>query len=138
MAVILYLIQKRSLITNFFVNIGNTLKIDKDKQFPVEANYVFDPNLKAIKKYSTHQSVLSIKQKMNNNVFSFRKVTYEEILNEINSLDTSESAQSEDIPLKIIKDNADIFANFILQNFNKCIIDGKFHDQLKKADVSPL
>ena len=75
---------------------------------------------------------------MNNNVFSFRKVTYEEILNEINSLDTSKSTQSEDIPFKIIKDNADIFANFILQNFDKCIIDGKFADQLKKADVSPV
>ena len=37
--------------------------------------------------------------------------------------------QSEDIPFKIIKDNADIFANFILQNFNKCIKDGKFSDQ---------
>ena len=75
---------------------------------------------------------------MNNNVFSFRKVTYEEILIEINSLDTSKSTQSEDIPFKIIKDNADIFANFILQNFNKCIIDGKFPDQLKKANVSPV
>ena len=53
-------------------------------------------------------------------------------------MDTSKSTQSEDIPFKIIKDNADIFVNFILQNFNKCIIDGKFHDQLKKADVSPV
>ena len=53
-------------------------------------------------------------------------------------MDTSKSTQSEDIPFKIIKDNADIFANFILQNFNKCIIDGKFPDQLKKADVSPV
>ena len=77
---------------------------------------------------------------MNNNVFSFRKVTYEEILNEINSLDTSKSTQSGDIPFKIIKDYdyADILANFILQSFNKCIIDGKFPDQLKKADFSPV
>ena len=122
----------------FFVNIGKTLKIDKDKQFLVETKDVFDPVLKAIKKYSAHPSILRIKDKMNNNVFSFRKVTYEEILIEINSLDTSKSTQSEDIPFKIIKDNADIFANFILQNFNKCIIDGKFPDQLKKADVSPI
>ena len=122
----------------FFVNIGNTLKIDKDKQFLVETNDVFDPVLKAIKKYSAHPSVLSIKEKMNNNVFSFREVTYEEILNEINSLDTSKSTQSEDIPFKIINDNADIFANFILQSFNKYIIDGKFPDQLKIADVSPI
>ena len=37
---------------------------------------------------------------MNNNVFPFRKVTYKEILNEIKSLDTSKSTQSEDIPLR--------------------------------------
>ena len=117
---------------------GKTLKIDKDKQFLVQTNDIFDPVLKAIKKYSAHPRILRIKKKMNNNMFSFRKVIYEEILNEVNSLDTSKSTQSEDISFKIIKDNADIFANFILQNFNKCIIDGKFHDQLKKADVSPL
>ena len=119
------------------MNIGNTLKIDKDKRFLVETNCVFGPVLKTINKYGAHPSILSIKEKMNNNVFSFRNVTYEEILNEINSLDTSKSAQSEDFPFKIIKDNVDIFANFILQSFNKCIIDGKFPDQFKNADVSP-
>ena len=108
----------------FFVNIAKALKVDKDKQFLVETKDVFDPVLKAIKKYSAHPSILRIKDKMNNSVFSFRKVSYEEILIEINSLDTSKSPQSEDIPFKIIKDNADIFANLILQNFNKCIIDG--------------
>ena len=70
------------------MNIGNTLKFDKDKQFLVETNNVFDPVLKTIKKYSAHPSILRIKEKMNNNVFSSRKVTYEEILNVINSLDT--------------------------------------------------
>ena len=117
------------------MNIGNTLKIDKDKQFLVETNDVFEPVFKAVKKCSAHPSILSIKEKMNNNVFSFRKVTYEEILNEINSLDTSKSTQSEDIPFKIIKNNADIFANFILQSFNKCIIEGKFPDRLKKQTL---
>ena len=88
------------------------MKIDKDKQFLVETNDVFDPVLKAIKKCSAHPRILSIKEKMNNNVFSFRKVTYEEILNEINRLDTSKSTQSEDIRFKVIKDNADIFVNY--------------------------
>ena len=69
---------------------------------------------------------------MNNNVFFFQNVTYEEFLNEINSLDTSKSTQSEDIPFN---DNADIFPNFILQNFNKCIIDEKFPDQSKKQTL---
>ena len=101
---------------NLFVNIGNTLKIDTDKQFVVETKDVFDSVLKAIKKYSAHPSILSIKEKMNNNVFSFRNVTYGEILNEINSLDTSKVAQSKNIPFTIIKDNADAFPKFILKN----------------------
>ena len=71
-------------------------------------------------------------------MFSFRNVTYEEIVNEINSLEISKSTQSEDTLLNIIKDNTDIFPNFVLQNFNKCIIDAKFPDQLKKADVGPV
>ena len=85
------------IFSKFVVNIGNTFKIEEDKQFIVEANDVFDPVLKAIKKYSAPPSILSIKEKMNKNVFSFRKTTYEEILNEMNSLDTSNSAQSEDV-----------------------------------------
>ena len=64
-------------------------------------------------------------------MFSFQKVTCEEILNKINSLDTSKWTESENIPFKVVKDNADI-ANFILQNFKKCIIDRKFPDQLNK------
>ena len=93
---------------NCFVNIGNALKIGKDKQFLVETNDVFDQ----LRNIALILSFLTLK--MSNNVFSFRNVTYEEILNEMNSLDTSKSTQSEDIPFKIIKDNANIFANFIL------------------------
>ena len=125
MAVKLYLIQKRSIslhihlqntFNKFFVNIGNTLKIDKDKRFLVETNNVFDPVLKAIKKYSTHTSILVIKEKMNNNVFSFRDVTYEEILSEINSLYASNATQSEGTPFKITLIFLPILSNKTLTN----------------------
>ena len=82
-----------------------------DKQFLVETNDALDPVLK-----DPHPSILSIKEKMNSNVYSIRKVTCKEILYEINSLDTSKSTQSDYIPLKIIKDNADIFNNSFLTN----------------------
>ena len=59
----------------FFENIGNTLKIHKDKRFLVETNDVLDPVLKGVKKYSSHPSILSIKEKMNNNVFPFRPLS---------------------------------------------------------------
>ena len=71
-------------------------------------------------------------------MFSFRNVTYEEILNEINSSNTLIPTQAKDSPFTIIKDCPDIFAKFILRNFNKYIIDRKFPDQLKQADVSPI
>ena len=55
----------------FFVNIGNILRIDKGERFLVETNDVFDIVLKAIRNYSTHPTILSIKEKMNNNVLWF-------------------------------------------------------------------
>ena len=48
--------------TKFYVNIENTLKISKDKRFLVETKEIFDPVLTAVKKYSTHPSILSIKK----------------------------------------------------------------------------
>ena len=75
----------------FFTNKGNILNIDKDKGFLVDTNGVFDPVLKAIKKYSAYPSILKIKEKTNINAISFLNVTYEEILNEINGLNTSKS-----------------------------------------------
>ena len=47
----------------FFVNIENTLEIDKDKQFLAKTNGVFDPVLKAIKKYSAHPIIFNVKEK---------------------------------------------------------------------------
>ena len=70
------------------------MQIEEDKQYLVETNDLFDPILKAIKKYNSNTSILSIKEKMNNSVFSFRKVTYEEMLNEVKSLNTSKSTQT--------------------------------------------
>ena len=67
------------------------MQIEKDKQYLVETNDLFDPILKAIKKYNSNTS---IKEKMNNSVFSFRKVPYEEMLNEVKSLNTSKSTQT--------------------------------------------
>ena len=46
----------------FSVNIGNTLKVDKDKRFLVQTNDVCDPVLKASKKYSAHPCIFRIKE----------------------------------------------------------------------------
>ena len=43
-----------------------------------------------------------------------------------------------DIPVKIIKDNIDIFSEFIFRNFNDSIFDATFPSELKNADVIPV
>ena len=43
-----------------------------------------------------------------------------------------------DIPVKIIKDNIDIFSEFFLHSFNNSIFDATFPSELEKADVIPV
>ena len=40
--------------------------------------------------------------------------------------------------MKIIKDNIDVFSEFILHNFSNSIFDATFPSELKKADAIPV
>ena len=40
--------------------------------------------------------------------------------------------------MKIIKDNIDIFSEFLFHNFNNSIFDATFPSELKNADVIPV
>ena len=54
-------------------------------------------------KYRNHPSVLAVLDKYkNNSIFTFSHVTKEEVLKEIDNLDTSKSSQDTNILTKII------------------------------------
>ena len=53
-------------------------------------------------------------------------------------LDAGKASQDTDIPTKIIKENADIVADFIYQNFNNAIACSVFPVNLKNANVAPV
>ena len=72
-----------------------------------------------------------------NSKFSFNFETKNKVLAEIHNLDKKKSCQESDIPVKIIKDNIDIFSEFVLHNFNNSIFDATFPSELKRADVTP-
>ena len=61
-----------------------------------------------------------------------------QILNEITQLNSSKAGQSTDIPTKIIKQNSDIFADFILTSFNQSVANSIFSSSLKNADITPV
>ena len=58
-----------------------------------------------------------------------------EILHEIVNLDASKLCQDTDVPTKIIKENADIFADFIHPAINATINKNQFPSFLKLVDM---
>ena len=83
--------------------------------------------------------MIAIKNNRNpNDQFSFKPVTKEMIAKEISNLKSGKAVRSNDIPTKIIKDFKDLFATFIYNNYNKCLLDGTFPEDLKTAEVVPV
>ena len=98
-----------------------------------------DTTLKAIFKYKKHARILVIRAKCNRNgVFSFRVVSFKQTETEIRLLKLNKVSQYLDIPTKIIKENSDIFSNFICESINNSIKSYIFPSCLKYADVTPL
>ena len=90
-------------------------------------------------KYKAHPNVTAIKEnctsKSNFNLSFVEKV---DILKEIKMLQSNKATQNTDIPTKLIKDNADIFAEFIFISLNKCIEQSVFQSKLKLANITPV
>ena len=60
------------------------------------------------------------------------------IKKEIHNLKINKASQSSDISNKIIKENVDIFAEFLWKSINNSIKYSTFLSCLKSADVKPL
>ena len=70
--------------------------------------------------------------------FSFSHVERNEIMKKTNNLKTNNATQSTDIPTKPIKENFDIFGDFIFGNYNNCVSNSIFPHSLKSAIVKPV
>ena len=97
--------------------------------------------MKAIIKYRLHPSIIAIKEKcVSSSSFSFSQVKRNEIIKETNKLKTSKATQSIDILIKekLIKENSDIFGDFILENFNNSVFYSNFPNPMKNAIITPV
>lgn len=78
-----------------------------------------DPTLAAVLKYKDHPSVLSIQSKYKNSkAFTFSEVSVKETVKEIRSLKANKASQNSNISPTIIKENNDIFADFLRSSMN--------------------
>jgi exonuclease III len=92
-------------------------------------------------RYKRHPSILKIKDSITSKVddtFSFKTVDKDTVLKLTNLLTSSKAAQDSDIPTRIIKENMDIFGNYLVNSLNFSIKNQYFPNQLKNADIKPV
>ena len=123
------------ILNEFFSNIITTLGIPQYNETEPVSHKIGDPLMKAIMKYRFHPSIVAIKKNCNSGLpFSFSQVERHEIMKEINNLKTNKATQSTDIPTKLIKENSDIFGDFIFGNYNNCVCSSNFSELLEKCN----
>ena len=90
-------------------------------------------------KYRAHPSIIAIKKNSTSKSnFNFSFVEKVDILKEIKMLQSNKATQNTNIPTKLIKDDADVFTEFIFINLNKCIEQSVFQSKLKLANITPV
>ena len=130
--------ETAEVLNNFFSNIVKKLKIPEYENLNSNIENINDPVFRAILKYKNHPSIIAINEKSKNAKFSFHEVNNEKIAKEIRSLNKNKASQKSDIPIRIIKENADIFAEFLCETVNSAIKSSNFPNSLKLADITPL
>ena len=76
-------------------------------------DHIDDPILRIIEQYKNHPSIVAINENNLAKQFSFKYIPKSDVEREILNLDVSKASQDSDIPSKIIKMNADIFAEVL-------------------------
>ena len=102
------------------------------------ADNIPHPVLKAILKYKNHPSIIAIQNSRNGPGFYFCRVNVNDVCKEIKRLKTRKATQVTDIPVKILKENADLFSAYICDFLNETIRSGKFPGILKNGDITAV
>ena len=100
-------------LNSFFSNVVKNLKFPDYSETNPLAEEKANPILKSVLKYGKQPSAAAIRNLNIISHFEFSFVNVVEVLKEIKKLNPPIAAQSTDIPVKILKDNADIYLQAI-------------------------
>ena len=114
----------------------NSIGITENKQLLTENGNLEDSIEISIKKFKNHPSILSIDQDINvEQSFQFSEVTSEEVLSEINNLDSKNVGSYKNVPTKILKNTSEISSEHLAKIWNEQVIRSEnFPNVLKLAD----
>ena len=94
------------------------------------------PALEAIIKYRNHPSINNIRNSSQRfSSFYFSQVDTNTVLKEIRRLSAKKAVEDTDIPFKVLKENAEFFAEQICRQFKEAICSSKFPATFKFANV---
>ena len=94
--------------------------------------------LESNKKFRNHPSVSAIRNAFDPQSFNFSKAMVDDVLKKINKLGKRKAIQNTDIPVKILKENAEIFGSYICHFFNVFVDKSMFASVLKHANITPI
>ena len=117
--------ENAEILNTFLSNAVKNLKIPEYQETDSLANNISHPIFKAILKYRNHPSIAAIKNLNKGSRFDFCRVSVQDV-KEIKKLSTRKATQYTDLPIKILKENSDIFGNCICDFFNDCVDRGDF------------
>ena len=71
-------------------------------------------------------------------MFEFTPVSIENVNSQLHRLDPKKATLSECIPVKILKENSNIFLPYLANTFTLCQTENYFPSELKYEDISSL
>ena len=122
----------------YFNNAVTSLGINEPADIITETQNINDPIETILLKFSHHRSILMINAIQINSTFSFHLTSLTVILNEINNLNTKISNPENTVSAKHLKEHIDVSSNILHEIINFCIINSKFDDGMKLADITPV
>ena len=73
-----------------------------------------DPITFTLEKYTNHPSIIAIKNFCDeNNFLNFETIKRDDLLIKTKSLDIFKTSQNDDVPTKIVKENTELYIDFI-------------------------
>ena len=132
-------VSKNEKIATHFNNYFNDITVGLNiKKWSISDNLSHDPLVNAIRDYENHPSIIKIKSSVETTqLFEFNFVSSDDISKIINSMDSTKKTKGA-IPVKIVKLANKKICKDLANCINECIMQSKFPNELKIADITPI
>ena len=108
-------------------------------KFREDISMIQNPIIAAIEKYKRHPCILKIRKHIRvENYFDFKHLDDKKMAEVPKDLNAKKAKQEDDIPIKLIKENIELFSSVLSRIFNFYIDKTSFPNSLKQADMTPV